>query len=230
MIDVAFAIALLLSLLKLAEMALRPHQKKALQAALEHATLTLDVAYPDYSTWIAKLPALNAAYVFLFGAIGFFASALVVTTSQSKTTVLIALISVYLVGLIVTASGVWRHARLILETWGWGPRSIRGGGLPTAVAGFGAALAVFLAIRYLGAVLLLLFLRKKYRSYHFPLSAFPGIVLTGALAYPTFWVLKPLVRLVLAIMWRVIEYQGGAWLALLFLATAALGVFKAIAG
>jgi hypothetical protein len=227
MIDAAFAIALILSLLKIAEMALRPHQKKGLQSFLEDATLKLDVAYPNYSTWIAKLPQLSDLWVFLFGGVGVLVSGYLVITLASTAGVLAATASTFAFGYVVASAGVWRHAPLILETWGWGPKSISIGALPSVLAGLAAAVAVALALRYLGVIwLLLLIFRKNLRPLYFPIAAFPGIALTGALAYPAFWVFKPVIRLLIALLWRVVEYQGGAWMAILFIATAALGLVK----
>jgi hypothetical protein len=230
MIDLAFTMAFLLSLLKLGELALRPHQKKVLQAKLEEITLTLDCAFPSYETWIAQLPRVHAGFIFLFGGIGMALSLLVVFNSTSGVFVMCALAFVLIFLSVIAASGVWSYAPRVLEAWGWGPKAIRLGALPTILIGFVASITFAITLKLLGAFITVPLLFAGFRKYYMPITGFPGIVMTAVLAYPAFWLLRPVIRFVIALLWRVVEYQGGAWMAILFISTALLGMAKLFIG
>ena len=72
MIDIAFGVALVLSILAFGEMLLRKHQKKSIDDWLEAATLHLDYALQESTSWLENLLKLKRGWVLAGSALALF--------------------------------------------------------------------------------------------------------------------------------------------------------------
>ena len=231
MVDAALIIAFLLSLFKLAEMALRPHQKKILLTRLEEMTLRLEYAVPHYRNWISEF------------------------TSLSQTFVIAASIALFLVGLIIVphAPGIWPllgwyvciHSLGMLEAsrfWRFAPEFLERYRVQSiSVAGFKILMkAIFAAFLILGAsgliktfaplaVIFIILVVFRPRVYYY-MVGFPYMVLGLAIAFATLSVAKPFLKVGLGLLWRIVEYPSGPWAAFLFLIASLLGLAKVFVG
>jgi len=106
---------------------------------------------------------------------------------------------------------------------GWGPKTLKLRNAPWIFICVKAAAALYLIIAVVSKSLIYVIATFCPPDVRIKLLAFytlPGVVLTLALAYPTFIILRPPVRLLIAVSWRAIEYPTGAWAAIVFLSRA----------
>jgi len=243
MVEIAFFIALALGLLKLSEMALRPHQKKWLQQKMETLTLSADYRTNGYRNWLSLLRRTTKFQINWAALIVFILSVSLITSEinwQVKTG-LIGLLIALCLGL---AAWMWHRAPEFLDWAQVDQMSIR-----SVVRVFGVASLVILAN-------LLRFVPDKYVE-DLPLLLILPLILAsiGVLVYflwnPGRWIkwnifstlvfpvafalaiwiaTAALCRASVGVLWRIVEYPSGAWAAILFLLTGVLGIAKLYLG
>lgn len=228
-LDIAFGLGLLASGLKGADMIMRPHQQKKLQAWVEIAALklsycrTLNVILPflrklSYGKLVAFLAASNFVIfwiVYLFDA---YAHTDIATTVEEFGIVVFILISVFLAVIsgYVSADLYDGHIRAHLSCKTWREFAWR----------------TFVVVEY--TILLILFVNIFERNgiirapYFYFLAIYVGAYLSMAyfllLLFGITIIAEITIKFSNAVVWRVAEYNKGAWAGIVLIATIILGV------
>jgi len=226
-LSAAFLISLGLSALKLLEIALSQQQQKSIQGWFE--TLALRLSYLDLSTWIAALKKTRVAIALaaLTLMCGFVANALLIVSAGGDV-------------------GLWVHYALT-EQWGvlvmqaalvlvlfpielkW---LVRSGRISSFLKKVGLIFSIYILFYLCSRIWhwdILLWAYPRSRL----LIIIPVVIPFSVCLYSAVYVL--VIKLLQAgvfvctrVIWRVVEYPKGAWTALLFIATAVLGIAQSL--
>ena len=224
MLDQAFIIALILSALNLAKMALRPHQVALLQDRLETWTLRLDSMMPTYPMLIRRASELRAINVFAISMAVMGTGVIVLMNVDSAWAV--SGLGFILWGLMIaSASGLWAYAQEVISESKIDSISLNG--TTYLFIALCKSVAIILVLELLGILfwIVLFFNRKAY----FKIQAFPAVVATVTVVYVVLLSVYPVLKLLLGILWRVVEHASGAWAAMLFIVAGVLGLMKVFA-
>lgn len=225
MLDHAFIIALLLSALNLGKLALRPHQVAIVQDRIETWTLALDTLIPSYLDLIKRVCHLRGIHVFSLSIVTIVVGALILSNLQSAWA-LTGWGVMYLGTLIAAASGLWRYAPDIIDKAQLDEISFKG-----TVRLFSAlicSILIIVVLPFIGPIMIIV-LCVSPKTF-FRIQALPAVVSTVTVIYFALLLSYPLAHFLLGVLWRITEYGSGAWAALLFLVTGALGIAKVMTG
>jgi hypothetical protein len=240
MIDSAFLIALAVSLLKLGEIVLRPHQRKFLQDVADELAIRLDDASKSYRRTPAILRAVRAWHLYVAAIAGLIVSVPAIELSQgfwSAFAMVGVLASVYWVA--VAAS--WRRVGAVFNWIGIDQPSRKmifrliaalGGMIfllgvnliPSSVLDDDPALVQLIIMIDFLIICIILFAPAIYRQILFFSNVIAPLALAVTLLLCLWTAGAVVLRGIVGMTWRIAEHSGGAWAALLYLATGILGV------
>ncbi len=226
-LSAAFVISFGLSALKLLEIGLSQRQQKAIQNWLE--TLALQLSYLDLSTWIRALKKTK------------------VELALAGVTLLCGYVSnAFLIARAGGDFGAWAHAMvtdylgimvmqavLVMALFPIELKWLAGlGTIPSFLKRVGLVFAVYILL-FIGTRVWHWDIMRVSNPQIRLLIVIPVVIPFSVSLYSAAYVL--LIKLlqgglfiVTRILWRVVEYPKGAWTALLFIATAILGIAQTI--
>lgn len=226
-LSAAFLISLGLSALKLLEIALSQKQQKSIQGWFE--TLALRLSYLDLSTWIAALKKTRVAIALaaLTLMCGYVSTALWVASRGGD-------VGLWMRSLL---TGHWgtlvMHDALVLVLFPielkW---LVRSGRISSFLKKVGLIFSIYILFYLCSRIWhwdILLWAYPRSRL----LIIIPVVIPFSVCLYSAVYVL--VIKLLQAgvfvctrVIWRVVEYPKGAWTALLFIATAVLGIAQSM--
>jgi hypothetical protein len=233
MIDVAFWVAFLLSLLKIGEIALRPHQKAKLQAHIESLTLRLDYSTEKYRTWLRILRSIRPWHLTVAATLIIGLVAALISTENKRLTML-GVLAIPLGIFVATAAGLWHRSSEILD---WAETDKPTLKSVAKVLGLFVVVLLLIVLQMIGehseaAGIIQLIVGIPFTLYliaqrkYFFWNALSVLIIPITVFILCWFVVAAVARACVATLWRVVEYPSGAWAAVLFLLTASLGVLK----
>jgi hypothetical protein len=248
MLTIAFAFALALSIARVGELALRPHQRKQFQAFADVLTLRLDDTVTRSRNAFAVLRHIKSWHLYIASTLALLLGA-VLMEWPGDVAGAFAAPCIWAAILFAVGGGFWRVAKPVLDWLNLDYLTLAG------IGRFALGLSAYAALLFVrigsdadedsavGIIALLLSVPISAFSFYLLFNRFSLWVrmqLIGFCILPLFvfisvglcvWLVAVgLLRAVVALLWRIVEHPSGAWSGLVYLATGVLGVAVVLSG